>query len=255
MAGRGFSRDFPADSIQALIINEATAANYGYSSPEEAVGKRFSQWGREGQIIGVIKDFHTRSLQQRINPLTMRIAPGDLSLISLQINGDGIPGTLAAIEQQWAALVPHRPFDYFFLDDAFDNQYRNETRFGKLIICFAGLAIFIACLGLFGLVTFTARQRTKEIGIRKVLGATVANVVALLSKDFLKLVMIGFLVAIPVAWYALNGWLDNFAYRIDVGVGVFLLAGLAAALIAIATVSWQSIRAALANPVDSLKDE
>lgn len=255
VAGRGFSRDFPTDSTQALILNEAAVASYGYSSPQEAIGKRFSQWGREGKIIGVIKDFHTRSLQQQIRPLTMRVAYNALKLISLHIEGKDIPNTLAALEQQWAALVPHRPFEYFFLDEAFDKQYRNETRFGNLFICFAGLAIFIACLGLFGLVTFTARQRTKEIGIRKVLGATVANVVALLSKDFLKLVMIGFLVAIPVAWYALNSWLDNFAYRIDVGVGVFLLAGLAAVLIALATVSWQSIRAALANPVDSLKDE
>jgi putative ABC transport system permease protein len=255
VAGRAFSRDFPTDSTQALIINEAAAADYGYASPEDAVGKRFSQWGREGQIIGVIKDFHTRSLQQQITPLTMRIARSDFKLISLHIEGNDIPKTLAALEQQWQALVPHRPFDYFFLDEAFDHQYRNETRFGKLVICFAGLAIFIACLGLFGLVTFAARQRTKEIGIRKVLGATVGNVVTLLSKDFLKLVVIAFLVAIPIAWYALNGWLDNFAYRTDVGVGVFLLTGLTAVLIALATVSWQSIRAALANPADSLKNE
>ncbi|MEX1240511.1 MAG: ABC transporter permease [Cyclobacteriaceae bacterium] len=255
VAGRSFSRDFPTDSTQAMIINEAAAASYGYASPEEAVGKRFSQWGREGQIIGVIKDFHIRSLQQQIQPLTIRIATNDFKLISLHIEAKDIPSTLAALERQWSALVPHRPFDYFFLDEAFDQQYRNETRFGKLFICFGGLAIFIACLGLLGLISYTVVQRMKEIGIRKVLGASESSIIRLLTKDFLKLVIIAFLIATPIAWYVLREWLADFAYRIEIGAGVFLLAGLGALLIALATVSWQSIRAALANPVDSLKDE
>lgn len=255
VAGRGFSRDFPTDSMKALIVNEAAVASYGYSSPQDAIGKRFSQWGREGEVVGVIRDFHTRSLRQQIKPLALRIAHNDATLISLHIDAQNVSGTLADLEKQWNSLAPQRPFEYFFLDEAFDKQYRDETRFGNLFVCFASLSIFIACLGLFGLATFTAQQRTKEIGIRKVLGATVTSVLGLLSRDFLKLVFIGFLVAIPTAWYGLDRWLDNFAYRINVGVGVFIAAGLASALIALATVIWQSLRAALANPVDSLKDE
>jgi len=168
---------------------------------------------------------------------------------------EDLSGTLSSIEKIYKQLFPGNPFLYAFEDETFAAQYRNDRRFAGLFSIFAALAIFIACLGLFGLATFTARQRTKEIGIRKISGATVTNLVALLSKDFLKLVMIGFLVAIPIAWYTLNRWLDTFAYRIEVGVGLFLLAGLAAALIALATVSWQSLKAAIANPVDSLRDE
>lgn len=255
VAGRAFSKDFPTDSTQALIINEAAAANYGYASPEEAVGKRFSQWGREGQIIGVIKNFHIRSLQQDIKPLTLRIEPNDFRLISFSIDTKDIPNTLASLEQQWKELAPQRPFDYFFLDDAFDQQYRTEVQFGQLFIYFAGLAIFIACLGLLGLISYTVVQRMREIGIRKVLGATEKSIVGLLSKDFLVLVVIAFIIATPIAWFVLKQWLEDFAYRIEISGWPFALAGMVAIFIAMLTVSFQSIRAALSNPVDSLRNE
>jgi putative ABC transport system permease protein len=218
------------------------------------VGKRFEQGSRKGEVVGVVKDFNHESLQHEIRPLSFRVSPW-LNYIVLQTATKGAADVVADVKAKWSELVPHRPFLFSFLDQSFDTQYRAEERFGNLLGTFAMLAIFIACLGLFGLAAYEAQQRTKEIGIRKVLGATVANIVGLLSKDFLKLVALGFIIAVPVAWYAMHKWLADFAYRIDIGPGIFLLAGGLALLIALATVSWQSIWAALANPVDSLRSE
>lgn len=253
-AGRAFSRDFATDTA-ALIVNEALVRSYGYASPEDIIGKRFSQWGVEGDIIGVVKDYHFRSLQQAIEPMTIRLEPTRVRFLSLNIASDDMPSTVAALGQQWQSLAPQRPFNYFFLDQAFDQQYRAEVRFGELFIYFAGLAIFIACLGLLGLISYTIVQRTQEIGIRKVLGASESSIVRLLSKDFLALVLVAFVVAVPVAWYALDQWLADFAYRVAMPWWIFALAGLLATVIAMLTVSFQSVRAATANPVDSLRSE
>ena len=253
-AGRAFSRDFATDTA-ALIVNEALVRSYGYASPDDIIGKRFSQWGVEGEIVGVVKDYHFRSLQQVIEPMTIRLEPSRARFISLNLRGDDIPATVSALKQQWQTLAPQRPFNYFFLDQAFDEQYRAEARFGELFIYFAGLAIFIACLGLLGLISYTIVQRTQEIGIRKVLGATESSIVRLLSKDFLVLVLVAFVVAVPVAWYALDQWLADFAYRVAMPWWIFALAGLLATVIAMLTVSVQSVRAATANPVDSLRSE
>jgi putative ABC transport system permease protein len=255
LAGRGFSRDFATDTTQAMVLNEAAVKLFGYSSPEQAVGKRFKQWGREGKIIGVMKDFHYRSLQQEIKPLSMRIEPGGCNLISINIAAANVPKTIAAIENRWKTIIPNRPFSYYFLDEFFDRQYRSEVRFGKLFLNFAILAIFISCLGLLGLASYSTLQRTKEIGIRKVMGATVTNIVNLLSVDFLKLVGISFLIAAPVAWYFMDKWLRDFAYRIPIDWWIFLLAGLTAILVAVLTISYQAIRAAMANPVKSIGTE
>lgn len=253
-AGRAFSRDFATDTA-ALIVNEALVRSYGYASPEDIIGKRFAQWGVEGPIVGVVKDYHFRSLQQAIEPMTIRLEPTNARFLSLNIASDDMPRTVAALEQQWQTLAPQRPFNYFFLDEAFNQQYRAEVRFGELFIYFAGLAIFIACLGLLGLISYTIVQRTQEIGIRKVLGASESSIVRLLSKDFLALVLVAFVVAVPVAWYALDQWLADFAYRVAMPWWIFALAGLLATLIAMLTVSFQSVRAATANPVDSLRIE
>jgi len=253
-AGRLFSRDFSTDT-SALIVNEALVKSYGYQSPEEIIGKKFSQWGVEGEIIGVIKDYHYRSLQQEVAPITIRLEPDNARYISLNLKGENIASTVSALEQQWKAMAPQRPFNYFFLDEAFDQQYRSEMRFGQLFICFAGLAIFIACLGLLGLISYTVVQRTKEIGIRKVLGASVQSIVTLLTKDFLSLVALAFLLATPVAWYVMHQWLQDFANRIDIEWWVFALAGVLALFIAMLTVCFQSIKAAFANPVDTLRNE
>ena len=254
VAGRAFSRDFATDT-STLIVNEALVKSYGYTSPEDIIGKRFSQWGRKGEIIGVVKDYHFRSLQEEIAPMAICLEPNIPRFISLNLKGDDIPATVLALQQQWQTLAPQRPFNYFFLDEAFDEQYRAEVRFGQLFIYFAGLAIFIACLGLLGLISYTIVQRTKEIGIRKVLGATESSIVRLLSQDFLGLVLVAFVIAVPVAWYALSRWLEGFAYRVVMPWWIFALAGSLAMLIALITVSFQSVKAALANPVDSLRNE
>lgn len=255
LAGRGFSRDFMTDTTQAMVMNEAAIKMFGYTSPEQAIGKKFKQWGREGKIIGVIKDFHFRGLQQPIKPLSMRMEPGNVGLVSVNVTGNDIAGTIKAIEGKFRTTIPNRPFTYYFLDEHFDEQYKAEERFGKLFLNFAVLAIFISCLGLLGLASYSTMQRTKEIGIRKVMGASVTNILTLLSKDFMLLVVISFFVAAPVAGFFMRAWLKDFAYRTDMGWWVFAAAGILAVIIAIGTISFMAVKAAVANPVKSLKTE
>jgi putative ABC transport system permease protein len=254
-AGRMFSREFMTDTTQAMILNEAAVKMFGYPTPQSAVGRDFDQWGRKGKIIGVIKDFHYKSLQEEIKPLSMRIEPRGCDMVSIKISASNLPVTISAIEKKWNALIPARPFSYFFLDEFFDKQYRDEQRFEKLFINFAVLAIIISCLGLLGLASYSTMQRTREIGIRKVLGATVPGIVNLLSKDFLKLVIISIIIASPIAWLAMHNWLQDFHYRITIAWWVFAVAALLATLIAILTVSFQAIKAAISNPVKSLRTE
>jgi putative ABC transport system permease protein len=255
VAGRGFSREFKTDSTQAMVINEAAARSLGYASPEEAVGRGYSQWGSKGKIIGVLKDFHYQSLQKKIKPLTMRYDPNSFGTISIKVATANLTTTLKTIESKWHQIIPNRPFEYNFLDEFFDQQYRTEDRFGNLFFNFAVLAIFISCLGLLGLASYSTLQRTKEIGVRKVLGASISNIVNLLSVEFIKLVLIALVIATPIAWLGMNKWLTDFAYRINIGWWVFVVAGFAAIVIAFLTISFQAIRAAVANPVKSLRSE
>lgn len=253
-AGRFFSDAFSTDS-SAMIVNETLAKSYGYASPQDIIGKKFSQWGVEGEIIGVVKDYHFRSLQQEIAPMTIRMSPQFARYFTLTIQPDNLTNTLAELTDKWQDLAPQRPLDFFFVNESFDQLYRTEARFGQLFIYFASLAIFIACLGLLGLISYTVMQRTREIGVRKVLGATEQSIVRLLSADFLTLLLIAFVIATPIAWYTLQQWLSNFAYRTTIPWWVFALAGLTATLIAMLTISFQAIKAAIANPVDSLRSE
>jgi putative ABC transport system permease protein len=255
VAGRPFSRQFITDTTQAMVLNERAVKLFGYSSPEQAIGKRFKQWGREGKIIGVVKDFHFRSLQEEIKPLSMRIEPGGCDMVSINIAGNDLPGTLATIESKWKSIIPNRPFSYFFLDEFFDRQYRAEIRFSNLFLYFAILAIFISCLGLLGLASYSTFQRTREIGIRKVMGASVSAIVHLLSKEFMQLLFIAFVLASPVAWYVMDRWLQDFSYRTSITWWIFVVAGIIAILVALLTVSYQAVKAAVANPVDSLRTE
>jgi putative ABC transport system permease protein len=257
VAGRAFSRAFGADTTQSMVVNEAAVRMLGYHTPQDAIGRDFSQWGRKGKIIGVVKDFHYQGLQQVIRPLSMRIEPGGCSMISVKVHTADLKKTIAGIERSWKTIIPYRPFSYFFVDDMFDRQYRAEDRFGRLFLYFAVLAIFISCLGLLGLASYSTLQRTKEIGVRKVLGASVAGIVGLLSKEFLLLIGIAFVVATPVSFFLMKGWIDGFAYRINIYSAwwIFAIGGLAAVVIAMLTISLQSIRAALANPVKSLRSE
>ena len=255
VAGRSYSRDYPSDSTSALVINEAAARQYGYSNPADAVGKKFDQWGRAGTVIGVVKDFNYISLHNKVEPLTLPFEAYASRYMSLKLKTEDLPATLSQIEQVWSQLAPHRPFIYSFLDEDFNSQYESDFRFRQIFTTFSILAIFIACLGLLGLATYTAEQRTKEIGIRKVLGANIGSIVGLLSKDFVKLVLIAILVATPVAWYGMNQWLEGFAYHVPVHWWVFLISGVLAVIVALVTISFQAIKAALMNPVNSLKSE
>ncbi|HEY2582991.1 MAG TPA: ABC transporter permease [Mucilaginibacter sp.] len=255
LAGRAFSTTFPTDSLKSFVVNETTIKELGYASPNDAIGKRFNQWGRTGQIIGVIKDFHFKSLQEDIKPIDLRMDTRYDNVFTVKIKGGNIPVTMAALESKWKSLAPQRPFSYTFLDENFNKQYLTEDRFGKLFMYFAFLAIMISCLGLLGLASYSTLQRTREIGIRKVLGATVPGIVNMLSKEFLKLVIIATLIAFPIAWYGMHNWLTDFAYRINIGWWVFAVAGILAIFIAIITISFQAIKAALANPVNSLRSE
>ncbi|RXF70611.1 ABC transporter permease [Arcticibacter tournemirensis] len=256
IAGRPYSRSYTTDSAHAMVINEAAARLYGYTRPADAVGKKFDQWGRSGTIIGVVKDFNFRSLHQAVEPLTLRYGYSySLNRISVAIKGDNVPETLAGLRKTWNQIVPHRPFLYHFLDESFSAQYEADQHFGQLFTFFSCLAIFIACLGLFGLSTFMAQQRVKEIGIRKVLGSSVSGIVVLLSKDFIKLILIGIIIAVPLCWWAMDKWLQGFAYRINVGPLVFIEAGLIAMSVALITIAWQSVKAAMGNPVQSLRNE
>jgi putative ABC transport system permease protein len=238
-----------------MILNESATRMFGYTSPQEAIGKTFSRASTTGKIIGVVKDFHFRSLQEQIKPLGIAVEPDAWRYMSVKVNASHLPATIAAIESKWKQIIPNRPFNYYFADAFFDRQYRSEQRFGSLFLNFAIVTIFISCLGLLGLALYSTIQRTKEIGVRKVLGASVSNIVGLLSKDFLKLVLIAFVIASPLSWFAMHQWLEGFAYRIPIGWWVFAIAGVAAIGIAFATISFQAIKAALANPVKSLRTE
>ncbi|QHT67980.1 FtsX-like permease family protein [Rhodocytophaga rosea] len=255
-AGRNFSKEFGTDDTTAFIINQEAASMIGWKTAEEAIGKQFTYGPRKGRIIGVVKDFNFESMHQEIAPMVFFIAPNDgYNYLSVKINGTNVKETLAQIEKTWYKFLPERPFEYTFLDENFGRLYEKEQKQGQLFSTFSILAILIGCLGLFGLASFTAVQRTKEIGIRKVLGASVSGIVTLLSKEFLKLVFIANLIAWPVAWFAMSKWLDGFAYSVNISPWTFLLAALLALIIALITVSYQSIKAAIANPVKSLRAE
>ena len=256
LAGRAYSRQFTTDSAESMVINEAAARLYGYQNPADAVGKKFEQWGRKGKIIGVVKDFNFQSLHQKVQPLTLRYGyPYNLNRISVELKGDNISGTISGLNTLWNKLAPQRPFMYHFLDQSFNGQYQADQQFGKLFLFFSCLSIFIACLGLFGLSVFMAQQRIKEIGIRKVLGSSESSIVMLLSKDFIKLIFIAILISVPLCWWMMNDWLQGFAYRVQIGPAVFLESGLIALAIALATMTWQSLKAAAANPMRSLRNE
>ena len=249
--GRDFSPEFASDSTNYLI-NEAAAKRIGYKNP---VGQPLTFWDRPGKIIGLIKDFHFNSLHEPIRPLIIRMADGHYGNILIRTQPGQTRQALASIEALYKKFNDKFPFKYTFVDSEYQNIYRSENVVGTLSTIFAGLAIFIACLGLFGLAAFTAEQRVKEIGVRKVLGASVAGIVALLSGDFLKLVVTAILIASPIAWFVMNEWLTGYAYKIEISWWIFALAGLLSLGIALLTISFQSIHAALMDPVKALKSE
>ncbi|WP_018478947.1 ABC transporter permease [Pontibacter roseus] len=254
-AGRNFDRTRATDDTAAYILNNAAARMIGWQNPQEAIDQVFAYGGRKGRIIGVTEDFHFESLHDEISPMVYMLSPSNnYTNIAIRINGD-TRQALAHIEQTWRQFLPGYPFEYSFLDQLYAETYKAERDKGVIFLIFSCIAILIACLGLFGLASYTTVQRTKEIGIRKVFGASVMRIVTLLSKDFLKLVLVANLLAWPIAWYAMRTWLNDFAYRIEMGTGIFLLAALLAFIISVVTISYQAVRAASANPVKSLRTE
>ena len=250
--GRNFSSEQPTDKAK-FIVNEAAEKYIGW---DKAVGQKLSLDSPEfTEVIGVVKDFHFASLHNKIEPITLVLNPKTNGFLLLRVEPQNLPATLDFIKTKWQAFDPKHPMEYFFLDQKFDEQYRSEEKMLTVFGYFAGLTIFIACLGLFGLAAFTAEQRTKEIGIRKVLGSSVSGIILLLSRDFALLVLIAILVASPIAWWGMQHWLEDFAYRTPIGWWIFAVAGISALVIAMLTVSYQATKAALRNPVKALRSE
>lgn len=253
VAGRDFSLEQASDLGESFLLNEAAVTEMGMT-PEEVVGKRFHM-NTDGPVVGVVKDFHFEGLQKSVEPLVMTVWPSWFGYVSIQLNAANLTAALAQVEQTWNTMVPNRPFEFFFLDDDFDRLYQAEDRFGRVFLVFGVLAIFISCLGLFGLAAFTAEQRRKEIGVRKALGASVSNIVLLLNRDSTILVVLATALAAPFTFFAMNRWLEAFAYRIDISWATFILVGLLALGVMWLTVAFQSVKAALTDPVKALRSE
>ena len=252
-AGRWYDAAVATDA-DGFLLNEAAVAYFGLEAP---LGQQLDHNGEVGPILGVVRDFHFASLHETIQPLILYQGSSwwDRRRLVLKLSGPNLTATLDALRRAWGHIAPDKPFEYSFLDEDLDRLYAAEQQVGHIFSTFAFLGIFVASLGLFGLAAFTAAQRTKEIGVRKVLGATVPNIVILLTRQFATLIVIAFAIAAPLAYLLMNQWLNDFAYRIEMSVWTFLIAGLAALGIALITVSYQSIRAALADPVQSLRYE
>jgi putative ABC transport system permease protein len=262
--GRDFKPNLASDS-SAVIINEAAFRAFGFEDMngdnyiqtnafDQETGEFSSEMFNKYKVLGVVKDFHYESLKNDIGPLAFQLNDNS-SVLAVQLETDNIQSSIQAIEGLWKQFASSLPFNYNFLDAEFNNMYNSEIRLSKIFTVFAGLAIMIGCLGLFALASFMAEQRTKEIGIRKVLGASVNGIVLMLSKQFSKLVLVAFLIAVPLAWWGISSWLEGYEYRISIGWELFALSGVAAFVIAWITVAYHSIKVAVSNPVDSLKSE
>jgi putative ABC transport system permease protein len=252
VAGRDLSREFPSDATSSFLVNETLAGLLGYEDP---IGKAVTLYNRKGPIVGVIKDFNYKSAHKKIEPLILRIEPERDRIVYVRIAGGDVPRTLAAIEETYKKHVPELPFSFAFLDESLESLYQSDRRTGRIFSYFTILAIFISCLGLFALASFMIELRTKEIGVRKVMGATLPRITVLLTKDFLKWIAAAIVIALPTAYFAMQVWLNNFAYRTAISVWTFVLAASAALAVALATISYQSIKSARANPADCLRYE
>jgi putative ABC transport system permease protein len=258
VAGRDFTLtdyNHEFNKVHNTILNENAVKTLGFKSPRAAIGHVLVNGGKKWDIVGVVADFHQKSLRFAMEPTTFRPLLNIQNQISIKIDTKNVAATVAAIKAKYDTFFPGNIFDYGFLDEQFNAQYKNDQLLGTAFSIFGGFAIFIACLGLLGLSLFATIQRTKEIGVRKVLGASVSNIVLLLSRDFIKLVVIAIGIAVPIAWIILHKWLQDFAYRIDISWWIFAMAGLAAIIVALATISFQAVKAALSNPVKSLRSE
>ena len=253
VAGRNFSKDLETDE-HAVLLNEKAAEMFGFKNPQDAVNAKLRRWDTVN-VVGVVSNYHQQGLQKAIDPMMFWLIPNIHRYYSLKMNTSDVQKTLASVEKSWNKYFPQDPFSYFFLDDSYNEQYKSDVRFGSVFALFATLAIIIACFGLLGLSAYNVLQRTKEIGIRKVLGATAQNLLVLLSREFIILVFASLFVAIPICWAIMHNWLQDFAYRIHISPWVFVLAGFLAVVIALVTVGLQALKASMANPVKNLRSE
>jgi putative ABC transport system permease protein len=262
LAGRDFAKENKTDIDESFIINETAVKDLGFGTPEQALGKTllWPTWPnidsfKKAQVIGVVKDFHFKSLYDKVEPAVLQIYPNAYWKVAVKMKTAGIESALAHVKKVWNRFTPDYPIEYNFLDENFDQMYKADDKLKTLLWIFTAITIFVACLGLFGLITYAAERRKKEIGIRKVLGASVNGIALLLSKDFIKLVLLSLIIASPIAWYVMGGWLQDFAYRINMGWDIFVTAAIVALLLAIITISFQAIKSAVANPVKNLRTE
>jgi putative ABC transport system permease protein len=264
VAGRAFSKEFATDQEEAFIINETAVKQLGFGTPAKALGQRMNweKWEpdslnpvKKGKVIGVVKDFHVKSLHEKLSPTVLQIYPPVLEKMAVKVHTTDLASTIAFIRSTWNKFAPEYPFDYKFLDENFAAMYIQEDKLSTLLLLFTGMAIFVGCMGLFGLTAFAAEQRVKEIGIRKVLGASVSSIVTMLCGSFLRPVLIAFIIAFPLSWWLMHGWLENFPYRVSISLLVYVLAAATALGIAVVTISFQSIRAATSDPVKNLRTE
>jgi putative ABC transport system permease protein len=259
--GRGFSKEFGTDEESAFMLNESAVRELNWQKPlnKQVIWpsdlRRLDAIVKKGQVVGVVKDFHVASLHENIGPVLFQVRPSSFRYISARVSPANIPETLSFFREKWDQLSPAFPFEYTFLDEDFDKLYRADEKVGRIVGIFSLLAIVVACFGLFGLASFAAEQRTKEIGIRKVLGASVPGIILLLSREFTRWVLLANILAWPIAYYSMNRWLENFAYKMSFSVGIFVFSGLLAFFIALATISYQSIKAAFSDPIESLRYE
>jgi putative ABC transport system permease protein len=252
IAGRDFRRDVKADDTTAYLINETAVKDFGWT-PEEAIGKKVHGRHR-GKIIGVMKDFHYRSLHSKVEPLLIALTQY-VGRMSIRIEGDDVPAIVQRVGKKWSELIPYLPFDYSFLDVEFDRQYKADQQLGKVAGVFTGLAMFIGCLGLLGLTSFVVERRTKEIGIRKVLGASSRSVVMLITREFVWLIVFALLIATPLTWYLIAQWEQNFTLQAVINPLRFVIAGFAVFVVACLTISVLSLKAASANPTEALRND
>jgi putative ABC transport system permease protein len=255
VAGRSFSRDYGTDIQEAFIINETAVREFKWETPENALGKTIEREGKKGKVVGVVKDFNFSSLTSPITPILLSMDQYLYNTLSIKFENSDVEGKIETLEQEWNKLFPEKAFEFGFLDEQLNEQYESFTNFGWIIQAFAGIAILISCLGVYGLVLFTVQRKVKEIGVRKVLGATVSGILNLVYKDFALLIVIGFLIAVPVSYYFINQWLDNFVYRTTIDGYTYAISLLVILIIVSITISYQSILAAQANPVKSLRNE
>lgn len=255
VAGRSFSKDYGTDAKEAFIINETAVKEFKWETPEKALGKEINREGKKGKVIGVIQDFNFQSLTAAISPLVLSIDQNQFNTLSIKFDNSNVDATIKTLERHWNSIFPEKAFEFIFLDEQLNQQYANHKSFGLIIQTFAGIAILIACLGVYGLVLFTVQRKVKEIGIRKVMGATVPEILQLIYKDFSLLIILGFVLAVPVSYYFISQWLDNFVYRTSIDVLTYAISLIIIVVIVSLTISIQSIKAALANPVKSLRVE